>query len=85
MEKPTPPLNCIQKPQWMLDMSLRLIGSREDQRRQPYHNRNMAQTLTKSVRKYLYVDTCRRSEVAAEKIGAYLEKPTRTPPYLQRD
>ena len=50
-----------------------MIYARADHRRRPYHNRNVALTLTRSVQEFLDVDTCRREEVATEDIEDLLE------------
>ena len=68
----------------MLAMSLRLIDARAEHRRQEYHSRNVAQTLTKAVRKFLMVDTHIRAEAVAEDIGSCLETPKGTPSDLHR-
>ena len=66
MDKPTPPLTRAPRPQWMSDMSLRLIDARTEHHCRAYHNHNVEQTLTKAVTNSFMVDTCRRAEVAAE-------------------
>ena len=67
------------RPQWMLDISLRLIDVRADHRHQPDHNRNVPQNLTKAVRKSLVANKRRISEVASDEIGTCLETPHGTP------
>ena len=69
----------------MSAMSCRLIYARADHRKLPDHNRNVARTLTKSVRKSLEVDTCRRAELVTEDIGACLETPKGTPSDIQEE
>ena len=72
MEEPTPSLTCALRSKWMSDRLLRLIDARADHLFRPKNNRNMAHTLTKSVRKLLVVDIRRIPEFAAEDIGACL-------------
>ena len=83
LEKPTPSLTYAWRLQWMSDMSLMQIFAREDHRCKSYHNRNMAQTLTKSVRNYLMVDTRLRTDATEEDIWACVETPKGMPSDLQ--
>ena len=69
LEKPTITLTRSPRPQWMSAMSLRLIDMIVEHCCQADHNRNVAHTLTKAVRKSLTVDTFRRAEAVAEEIG----------------
>ena len=83
MEKTAPTITCAPIPQWLLAMSLRLIGTILGDMHQAYHNRNVAQTQTKSVRKSLTVDKHHREKVAAEEIWDCLDSPKDTISYLK--
>ena len=85
MDTTTPPLTRALTPEWMSDMSLRIIDAISDHRCQPDHNRNVARNLIKSVRKSLSVDTRHRVKVAEEEIRACLETSKGTPTNLQED
>ena len=52
---------------------IRLNNVRASHFQRPYHNSNMAMNLTKEVWWSLLVDTSKRAEDAAEKIGVCLE------------
>ena len=83
MEKTTSTVNRALSTQWMSDMPLMMIDARSDHCCRPDHNWNVAWTLKKAARKYLAVDTRRRSEVAAEEIGSCLDNTQGKPSDLQ--
>ena len=72
-------------PQWMYEDSLRMIDARDDLRRHQDHNRNVACTIMRSVRRSLTVESRRRVDVDEEDIGACMETPNGTPLDIQGD
>ena len=57
----------------MLKSSLRMIDKLAYLFRNPRHNRNVSRKMTKSVRRYLLVESRWKTEKAAEDIGTYME------------